>query len=651
VTSFHGLHLDGVPLTESMAERLAKLMARNTTIESLAVRQCLLSAVSWQRFSAVMADEIGRSETRQRVLEHLTMSHNAMRRHSVAAEKRKRKKGDVEDDSVLRSMDCGVLCAKKLFFARCHLDRGLLEQIVDGVIDYRFLQKLDFSFNELGGDGLVTLKLSAMSRRVRCLEALQIRDCGLTLSFIQDLLVDDAYDWRRKLNSLDLAGNVMTHYAADALGRILQSTLCPVFKLDLSNSEGLDGDMLQSVLMGPFRAPFKGHRVEVALRGVNLVSDSLFPSLSGIVSFAEGQSADCQGIQRLDVSDNGLGPKLDVLSRQHLAKLFCLEALELDFNFVAAKKKGAHRPKIEALCAALCRLPLLRRLSVRGEFDRKKTSRFNGQPTKWLTTDDLMPLLELLANAVEDEYGDKQCQLEELCLDGNRLKDEGCKVIAASLASNGRLQRLWMERNKCSFKGFLRMIECIVAAEEAQSGSIKLCDVPMASILEDPHFRSKVKKHREPIRRCIAIIQRNADEKAAATASAETVRRMQSAAATAMASAPETDSEPEGDGDHKEEGRDRAQSPSLKYTAAHDLGAMSNVDRLAAIMSSSKMPQIRRAAPIEDVVIDSQSARPNAAAKVTKTGMDAIVDRATSSGKGLNAKSRRKKRTRRKIDV
>ena len=132
-------------------------------------------------------------------------------------------------------MDSGLLCAKKLFFSRCRLDRGLLEQIVDGVIDYDFLEKLDLSFNALGGDGLVTLKLSAMCRRVRCLEALLLRDCGLTLSFLQDLLVDDGYDWRRTLTQLDLAGNVMTHYAASAIGTILQSTVCIELMGDLLN--------------------------------------------------------------------------------------------------------------------------------------------------------------------------------------------------------------------------------------------------------------------------------------------------------------------------------------------------------------------------------------------------------------------------------
>ena len=90
VSSFNALHLDGIPLTESMAKRLAKLVARNDCVQSVALRNCLLSAVSWQTFSAVAHDEISRSDRKQRVLEHLTMSHNELRRHSLSAPSKKR---------------------------------------------------------------------------------------------------------------------------------------------------------------------------------------------------------------------------------------------------------------------------------------------------------------------------------------------------------------------------------------------------------------------------------------------------------------------------------------------------------------------------------------------------------------------------------
>ena len=206
-------------------------------------------------------------------------------------------------------------------------------------------------------------------------------------------------------------------------------------------------------------------------------------------------------------------------------------------------------------------------------------------------------------------------------------QDDGCKVIAKSLSSNGRLKRLSMEKNKCSFKGFLRIIECVVAAEEAAPSSIKLCDVPMASILDDPSFRSKVKKHCAKIRRCIAVIHRNRAD----------------AEKTAMA----ISIEPIEDDELKQDDNDRAQSPSAKYTVAHT--ALSNVDKLAVIMSSSKMPKRRRAEPIEDAAPIKRSNK--APAKVLKSGMDAIIDKGSAVGNAQSAKSRRKKRTRKRIDV
>ena len=54
------------------------------------------------------------------------------------------------------SYDCNVVCAKKLFFSRCQLDRALLSEIVDLVMNYAHLEKLDLIFNEqLGDDGPV----------------------------------------------------------------------------------------------------------------------------------------------------------------------------------------------------------------------------------------------------------------------------------------------------------------------------------------------------------------------------------------------------------------------------------------------------------------------------------------------------------------
>ncbi len=198
-----------------------------------------------------------------------------------------------------------------------------------------------------------------------------------------------------------------------------------------------------------------------------------------------------------------------------------------------------------------------------------------------------------------------------------------------------------MEQNKCSFKGFLRIIECIVAAEEAVSGSITLCDIPMASILDDPSFRSKVKKHSAKIRRCIEVIHRNR---------AEAERVVLEIEVEAEAESVDQKEDHKEDDDHKEEDEDRAQSPAATYTVAHT--ALSNVDKLAAMMSASnaKFPKIRKAKPIEDVPLSAKQ-KSKAPAKVVKSGMDALIDKGSADAKAQNAKSRRKKRTRKRIAV
>ena len=196
-----------------------------------------------------------------------------------------------------------------------------------------------------------------------------------------------------------------------------------------------------------------------------------------------------------------------------------------------------------------------------------------GNASKYLTADDLLPLLQFLANTVSDEYGDSPCCLETLYLDGNRLKDESCKVIAKSLSTNRRLKRLSMEHNKCSFKGFLRIMDSIVAAVEAFPYSIKLCALPMASILDDLSGRSKVKKHRQQIERCTFIIQRNVEQRQMEQKEAERQKNVKS-----MDSAP--DDHKQNDDDHREEGKCR--SPG---------------DELAFILNSAKLRTVK---PIED---------------------------------------------------
>jgi Ran GTPase-activating protein (RanGAP) involved in mRNA processing and transport len=71
--------------------------------------------------------------------------------------------------------------------------------------------------------------------------------------------------------------------------------------------------------------------------------------------------------------------------------------------------------------------------------------------------------------------------LKYLYLDGNRVKDEGCKVIAHALRSNNALKIVSIEENKCTFKGFDALMDAI-----ADNLDTALCDIPIHSILEDP---------------------------------------------------------------------------------------------------------------------------------------------------------------------
>ena len=405
---------------------------------------------------------------------------------------------------------------------------------------------------------------------------------------------------------------------------MLETTQCPEIKVDLSSIKGLDHEMMDSILLGPFKGPFRGVTVEMVLRSVNMADDLWLRAMQNAVQFAGQRRSDCNGIQSLDISDNGLWPRFESLCQTSISGLFCLETLCIDFNFVGGKKKGAHRGNMEALCAALSKLPLLRQLSIRGDFARSGSQ--SEPASHYLTADDLQPLLQFLSNTVSDEYGDSPCCLETLCLDGNRLKDDGCKAIAKSLATNRRLVRLSMEHNKCSFKGFLRIIDSIVAAEEAVPSSIKLCALPLSSILKDPGVRSKIKKHRQQIERCTAIIERNATDNA--KHNAEVQLKQHSMPMDVM----EVMDQKEG---HSEIEADR--SPN---------------DELAQILKNSKLrPTVK---PIDDGPPIQQ--QPGGSAKgtkfkVVKTGTDALVDKGSTAQNVKNAKSRRKKRTRKKIEI
>merc|ERR1712130_407147 len=100
----------------------------------------------------------------------------------------------------------------------------------------------------------------------------------------------------------------------------------------------------------------------------------------------------------------------------------------------------------------------------------------------------------------------KQCEhLQYLYLDGNRIKDDGCKVIAASIKLNNTLKIISIEDNKCTFKGFKLLIDAIITNKDQTF----LCDIPIHSILDDTNFNKKIKKNSEKIKQCITIIQKN----------------------------------------------------------------------------------------------------------------------------------------------
>ncbi len=219
--------------------------------------------------------------------------------------------------------------------------------------------------------------------------------------------------------------------------------------------------MLESILFGPFRAPFKNIWIELVLSNVNFgANNEYLKALSNCVRFAQQQKHDCNGIQSLDLSANELFPVFDIVCESYISNFYCLECLNLDFNFKLNKsKKGVYAPMLQCLCDSIARLSKLKSVSLRGDWANNL----------YLTFEDLLPLLQSLSNS----------KLEWLYLDGNRLKDHGCKAIANSLQSNASLKIISIEDNKCWFKGFLKIMESI----SQNLSHTRLCDIPLHSVL------------------------------------------------------------------------------------------------------------------------------------------------------------------------
>ena len=118
----------------------------------------------------------------------------------------------------------------------------------------------------------------------------------------------------------------------------------------------------------------------------------------------------------------------------------------------------------------------------------------------YLTYEDLLPLLKFLGYT-----SDEGCRLKYISLDGNRILDNGCKVISMSLKTNNSLQLISIEENKCTFKGFKLLILSIIESEK----NIKLCDIPLHSLLDDKNFKNKIKKLSDKIQKVIEIIRNN----------------------------------------------------------------------------------------------------------------------------------------------
>lgn len=679
VNSFTHLHLDGIPLNDEIASRLAKLVARNNCIQSIALRKTKVTAKIFSVFNQVIDKEIIKNNKlvqKMKILDHLTLSHNDLTISDNDVKKKKKKGNDDDELSFFQSMDGNVLCCRKLYVSRCSLNRNLLSEIIDCGINYNYLEKIDLSFNNFYNDSLITYKLSQFCKKVQHLQSLLLKECRLQLTFLQDLISSDsrkvAYDYKNELVLLDVSGNIMTHYGAIAIGQLLINTLVPVIKIDLSNIKNMDHEMLESILFGPFRASFKNIYIDLVFSNVGFDSKQCLKALSNTMRFAQQQKNDCNGIQSIDLSSNNLGiAAFDIICSSYFANFFTLESLNLDFNFKLNKtKKGFYSKQIQALCDAITKMPKLTNLSLKGDWANNL----------YLTYEDLLPLLNFIANQ------ENQCNLQYLSLDGNRIQDNGCKVIANSLKTNNVLKIISIEDNKTTFKGFLKIINSIIECEEIET--IKLCDIPIHSILDDPNFKSKVKKNREKIEKVIKIIQQNRmnemkeqedlenDESGLGLDSKPISVRPGLLNHTSTVGYINNSSDD--DLDEKEgagatnEGEGIPKSPGMSYAkATHKL---SNVDRLAVMINASNMPKLKSikekpkapirtnddeekvpAPPPPPGAINNNKVISKPVVKETKTeivssGVDAELTKTTTTNTN-NAKSKRKKRTRKKLDI
>merc|ERR1712154_89562 len=401
-----------------------------------------------------------------------------------------------------------------------------------------------------------------------------------------------------------------------------------------------DHEMLEYILFAPFRAPFKNIYLELVLSDVGFDGSEYLKALANTSQFALQHKNDCNGIQAMDLSANNLGQsQFANICTKYIINFFSLEELNIDFNFKLNKtKKGYHSSSIKALCSMIEKMQKLKVLSLRGDWANNL----------YLTFEDLLPLLQFIGDT-------KLCQLEYLHLDGNRIKDDGCKVIANSLQKNNILKVISIEDNKCSFKGFTKMIESILS----NAKDTKLCDIPMHSILDDPNFSKKIKKLSEKIEKCIKIIQVN---RVKDTKEQELQIRVDMNLRR-VSQAPFAD----------EQELKKPQSPILQYTQPKKPGNVSNVDKLAAIMLDSSrrrsklaaMPPLKEDEKKDDdqkqktVPFSSEPQRKQSntksvkqtKAKIVSSGIDAKLNKVTTTTNKNNAKSKRKKKTRKKLAV
>ncbi|ETO12371.1 hypothetical protein RFI_25002 [Reticulomyxa filosa] len=478
VPVFTAYHLDRLPLDVRHVKAVARTLSQKSqVVQNLAMRGCEITTEHIKcLFKHLASDAVVR-------LNSLGLSGNA-----------------IQEAAFFQSFDASKMQARRLYLSNCQLTEKCVAALVELMLSKPWqsadfgLIKVDLSQNSFkDSTAIVCSHLGKyLKTNAGYLEAFVIKYCHLPLTFLEDAVLNTG-SLLENLQVVECSGNEMTIYGASGLSRLLKQSkaLRYVSLRDMNLNEGIIVEILLGALAN------EGGSANPIILDFGLTNHEMFAGrpnaiTNALKTLAKESSKHGRALKGLVFSNNSLHETFPEFI-QALTAIQSLEKLVLDHNF-ASKKKGGGVEGIVCLTKALEKMPNLSELEIRGVPDEKQKLQ--------LTYKDLQPLFEYLKT---------DTKLKSIILDGNKIEDSGCALLAEAIAANSSLESISIEDCKITSKGIEHLLKAVNSSSKTNLQYL-LPNRTMDQI-QKTASKKEWKKVSELVSQALPILQQNIDKK------------------------------------------------------------------------------------------------------------------------------------------